>query len=250
MNVARPATTTYSSSWPRRLLRVLLDDVLARLGRRVGVDPERGDAEVLAQRRPAQRARPPGSDSISVRLATSYPLIVSSSARSARPGRSRRRRRRAPPGSRRRPSPRAARSRALPRRSCDLGAQLVVDRQPLGRAASCRRAGRGGRRGAAAPRSAPRGRRRAGRRGRRRAPRSRRPARRRAAPPTAGRAGRRPRPGPRRGSSSSRSASEPARRLEGLGERVDGVAGDEDVPLRRVARRRCGRLPSRGTPRR
>ena len=38
-----------------RLLGVLLDDVLSGLGRRVGADPEGGDAEVLAQRRPAQR---------------------------------------------------------------------------------------------------------------------------------------------------------------------------------------------------
>ena len=39
------------------LLVVLLDDVLAGLRRRVGVDPERGDPEVLPERRPAQRPR-------------------------------------------------------------------------------------------------------------------------------------------------------------------------------------------------
>ena len=37
-------------------LRVLLDDVLPGLARRVRADPEGGDAEVLAQRRPPQRA--------------------------------------------------------------------------------------------------------------------------------------------------------------------------------------------------
>ena len=38
------------------LFRVLLDDVLARFGRRVGVDAERRDPEMFPQRRPAQRA--------------------------------------------------------------------------------------------------------------------------------------------------------------------------------------------------
>ena len=110
-NVARPATTTYISSCPSRSSVCSSTTSWPGLGRRVGVDAEGGDAEVLAQRRPAQRPGP-GSDSTPVRLAISYPLNSSSSAPRARRGRSRARRRPAPPGSRRPPSPRAARSRA------------------------------------------------------------------------------------------------------------------------------------------
>ena len=66
---------------------------------------------------------------------------------------------------------------------------------------------------------------------------------------TADRGCRRPRPGRVEASRSRRASGCSGSRLERLRERVDGLARDEDVPLRGVARRRAAAGPVHGTAR-